>query len=202
MRRAFKFAVACVTVALVLGTAAPLAQAQSATARAQLLALQQTNWIAEGSAHPRHVIYVFMDANCPYCHALWLALKPYYKMGLQVRNILVGVISASSPGKAAAIFNAANPSAALRLNERLWNHGIAAGGGIAPAAHPSAKDLRELDHNEDLMQAFGFEGTPGLVLADSQGRILTLDGLPSRRDLGQIVLTASALRHIALDQRR
>jgi hypothetical protein len=51
------------------------------------------------------------------------------------------------------------------------------------------------------MQAFGFEGTPGLVLADSQGRILTLDGLPSRRDLGRIVLTASALRHIALDRR-
>jgi thiol:disulfide interchange protein DsbG len=110
---------------------------------------------------------------------------------LQVREILVGVISPSSPGKAAAIFDAADPSAALRLNESRWGRGADAGGGITPSAHPSAKDLRELSHNEALMQAFGFDGTPGLVLADGQGKVYALGGLPPKRDLGQVVATAA-----------
>ena len=162
-------------VAVLLSLALPLtARGQTPTARAQMRALQQTHWIPEGSAHPRHVIYVFMDANCPYCHALWLALKPYYRTGLQVREVLVGVISATSPGKAAAIFNAADPAAALRVNEVRWGRGVDPGGGITPVAHPSAKDMRELAHNEALMQAFGFEGTPGMVLADAQGKVYTV----------------------------
>ena len=192
MRNGLRLGIAWAALAL-LSVALPLtAYAQSATARAQLRALQQTNWIPEGSAHPRHVIYVFMDANCPYCHALCLALKPYYRTGLQVREILVGVISASSPGKAAAIFDAADPSAALRVNETRWGRGVDAGGGITPAAHPSARDLHELSHNEALMQAFGFDGTPGLVLANAQGKVYALGGLPPKRDLGQVVATAAA----------
>ncbi len=190
MRNDLGSAVAWAAVAL-LSVALPLtASAQGATARAQMRALQQTHWISEGSAHPRHVIYVFMDANCPYCHRLWLALKPYYRSGLQVRDILVGVISASSPGKAAAIFDATDPAAALRLNEARWGREVDPGGGITPVAHPSAKDLRELAHNEALMQAFGFDGTPGLVLADAQGKVYALGGVPPRRDLGQVVATA------------
>jgi thiol:disulfide interchange protein DsbG len=181
--------------AMLLSLALPLAaRGQTRTARAQMHALQQTNWIPEGSAHPRHVIYVFMDANCPYCHALWLALKPYDRSGLQMRAVLVGVISASSPGKAAAIFDAADPAAALRMNEARWGRGVDPGGGIAPVAHPSGKDLRELAHNEALMQAFGFEGTPGLVFADAQGKVYTVGGLPPKGDLGVIVGTASAAR--------
>ena len=182
-------------VAMLLSLALPLgAWGQTATARAQMRALQQAHWIPEGSAHPRHVIYVFMDANCPYCRALWLALKPYYRTGLQVREVLVGVISASSPGKAAAIFDAADPAAALRVNEARWGRGVDPGGGITPVAHPSAKDMRELAHNEALMQAFGFEGTPSLVLAGAQGRVYTVGGLPPKGDLGVIVGTASAAR--------
>ena len=194
MRNDLRSSFAWVAAALLL-VALPLsASAQSATGRAQIRALEQTNWIPEGSTHPRHVIYVFMDANCPYCHALWLALKPYYRSGLQVRDILVGVISASSPGKAAAIFDATDPSAALRMNEARWGRGIDAGGGIAPVAHPSAKELRVLARNEALMQAFGFDGTPGMVLADAQGKVYTIGGLPPKSDLGQIVATAKDSR--------
>jgi thiol:disulfide interchange protein DsbG len=53
-----------------------------------------------------------------------------------VRDILVGVISASSPGKAAAIFDAADPSAALRLNERRWGRAADAGMKRAFSVHP------------------------------------------------------------------
>lgn len=195
MRSGMKLGLVYVAAALLTLTLPLAASARDATARAQMRALQQTDWIPEGSAHPRHVIYVFMDANCPYCHVLWMALKPYYRSGLQVRDILVGVISASSPGKAAAIFNAADPSAALRMNEARWGRGVDAGGGITPVAHPSVQDLRELAHNEALMQAFGFDGTPGLVLIDARGKVYTIGGLPPKSDLGQVVATASVPQH-------
>lgn len=195
MRNDLKMGLAWMAAALLCVTPLRAVSARTAMARTPMLALQQAKWIPEGSARPRHVIYVFMDANCPYCHALWLALKPYYRTGLQVRDILVGVISASSPGKAAAIFDAANPSAALRTNEILWGHGIDAGGGVTPVAHPSAKDLRELARNEALMQAFGIDGTPGLVFADAKGKVYVAGGLPAKSELGRIVATASVPSH-------
>lgn len=168
----------------------PAARAGNQTVPAPMRALQQTHWIAEGSAHPRHIVYVFMDANCPYCHTLWRALKPYYRRGLQVRDVLVGVISASSPGKAAAIFDASDPSAALRENEREWGRGPDSHGGIAPVAHPGPVDLRRLAHDEALMEQFGINGTPGLVFADGRGQVYVVPGLPDRGYLSQIVRAA------------
>lgn len=183
--------------ALLAGVSGLCASVVSATptrdrpALAPMVALQKAKWIAEGSVHPRHIIYVFVDANCPYCHELWHALRSYYQQGLQVRALLVGVISASSPGKAAAIFDARNPSAALRLNEVRWGDGPDHGGGIAPTAHPSARDLRDLAHNEALMEAFQLNGTPGLVFADAEGRIYVLSGLPAKKELPRIVQAAA-----------
>jgi thiol:disulfide interchange protein DsbG len=170
-------------------------RAQAATALSPMSALRQSSWIAEGSAHPRHGIYVFMDANCPYCHSLWLALRPYYRKGLQVRDILVGVISASSPGKAAAIFDASDPSAALRLNERRWGHGPDRRGGIAPVAHPGRGDLRRLAYNQVLMEEFGLQGTPALVFADGQGEVYAIRGMPAKGELPEIVRTAVVPGH-------
>ena len=172
-----------------------VARAQAAAAVPPMRALRQSSWIPEGSAHPRHVIYVFMDANCPYCHSLWLALRPYYPMGLQVRDILVGVISASSPGKAAAIFDASDPSAALRLNERRWGHGPGSRGGIAPVEHPSSGDLSRLAYNEVLMEEFGIQGTPALAFADGQGKVYLIPGLPEKGELPEIVRTAVVPGH-------
>lgn len=194
-RENLKAALVPVWAVLLCAALVPAARAHGRNASAPMRALQHSSWIPEGSPHPHHLLYVFMDANCPYCHKLWVALAPYYRSGLQVRDILVGVISPSSPGKAAAIFDAADPSAALRRNEALWGHGPDHRGGIAPVAHPSAKDLRRLARNEALMQAFGFQGTPGLVFADSAGKVYALGGLPPRRALGRIVAAARAPPH-------
>ncbi len=190
MRGSVKLGWAWVAAGLLCAVLAGPAQAQGAPGRDAMIALQQARWIPEGSRHPHHVLYVFMDANCPFCHALWVDLRPYYRSGLQVRNLLVGVISASSPGKAAAIFAAKNPAAALDTNEARWGHGPDARGGIAPLAHPSAQALQALGHNEALMEAFGMQGTPGIVFADATGKVYALDGLPAKADLGRIVAAA------------
>lgn len=158
--------------------------------RSPMSALRQAKWVAEGSSHPRHVVYVFMDANCPYCRTLWHNLQPYARQGLQVRYVLVGVISASSPGKAAAIFDAAAPAAALRMNETRWNQGPVRGGGIAPRKRLSARDLSAIGRNEALMQSLDFDGTPDLVFADTDGKVYVIQGLPEKNELQLIVRTA------------
>lgn len=159
-------------------------------------ALQHTHWVAVGDAHPTHVIYAFIDPNCPYCHALWLALRPYYKRGLQVRNVLVDIISSTSPGKAAAIIEARNPSAAFRANEDGWGRRPDGGGGIAPLPHPKPAVLKELQDNVALMQRFGIAGTPGLVFKDTQGELHVIEGLPDNEALAETVRAASAfVRH-------
>lgn len=133
-------------------------------------ALQKSHWVVEGDSHSRHVIYVFDDPNCPYCHKLWLDLRSYSHTGLPVRNVLVGLIAASSPGNPAAIFDARHPELAWRENETRWGTRSDGGGGIAPLEHISLRDKRAITNNERLMREFGIPGTPGLVHDDARGR--------------------------------
>lgn len=180
------------TICLTLLMAGPVSAAQDARLKlSPMRALHQAHWVAEGSTHPRHVIYTFVDANCPYCHKLWIALQPYQRKGLQVRNIVVGVISASSPGKAAAILDARDPAAAWRENEKRWDSRSDGGGGIAPLTNISSADRTAIANNETLMQEFGITGTPGLVYADADGEVHVVVGVPGKVQLGEIVQAAS-----------
>lgn len=154
--------------------------------------LQQSPWIAVGSARPDHVVYAFIDPNCPFCHQLWLDLPRYYGQGLQVRTVLVDVIADSSPGKAAAILEAGHPAAALQENENLWGHRSDGGGGIAPLRNPESKVIKELAADDALMLRFGIYGTPGLVFADRTGTVHVIAGLPDGTSLAEIVYAATA----------
>lgn len=197
MRPADRWYSACLRLAgaVFLSVLLGAANAQAAQSSATMHALQEAHWVAEGSARPRHVLYIFIDANCPFCHKLWLGLQPYYRKGLQVRDLLVGVIAPSSPAKAAAIIDARDPAGALRTNELHWGSRSDGGGGIAPVAHPSDEDLRILAHNLALMHGFGFPGTPGLVYTDAQGQLHGLEGSPGANQLGQIVRAAAVPEH-------
>lgn len=186
---------ALLAICLALLMAAPVQAGQGAdTDVSPVRALQQAHWVAEGTAHPTHVIYVFVDPNCPYCHTLWLALQPYRHDGLQVRNILVGVISVSSPGKAAAIFSARDPAAAWRTNEVRWGSRSDGGGGIAPLAVIGAANREAILDNETLMRRFGILGTPGLVYVTADGKVHVIAGVPDKTTLTRIVHTATVPR--------
>ncbi len=128
------------------------------------LRLERATWVMQGARRPEHLIYVITDANCPYCHDLWLSLQPFYARGLQVRYVMVGVISPDSPGKAAAIIEARNPSLALDRNERQWARlPDDLGGGIQPLPRPRPETLAALRANEQLMLDLGARGTPALI---------------------------------------
>ena len=95
--------------------------------------LESAKWVLDGKADAPRVVYTFSDANCPYCHKFWDAARPWVDADkVQLRHIMVGVIREDSPGKAAAILQAANPSAALLENEHAFDRG-----GIKPVAMDS-----------------------------------------------------------------
>ena len=128
------------------------------------LRLQRTTWVMQGAHRPEHLVYVITDANCPYCHDLWLSLQPLYSWGLQVRYVMVGIISSDSPGKAAAIIEARDPSVALDRNERQWARlPDDLGGGIPPLQRPKPATAAALKANEQLMHDLGVQGTPALI---------------------------------------
>lgn len=141
--------------------------------------LKTSTWVLDGKSDAPRIVYVFTDANCPYCHRFWEAARPWVDAGkVQIRDILVGVIKEDSPAKAAAILDAPDRSAALLENEKNY-----AGGGIAPAPSVSASVRQILDTNQTLMMAMGFQGTPGIVVRDSDGLIRKYNGMPQQSEL-------------------
>jgi thiol:disulfide interchange protein DsbG len=145
----------------------------SSLGEAQWKALEGSNWVAEGDPHAKRIVYVFVDTRCPYCHHLWQASQPFLKKGgVQVRNILVGVIKAESLPEAAHILAARDPTAAWVRNESNF------GKNPTPSNAAPAAAVDKVRANAELMQELGFMGTPGIVWKDAQGKIQVLQGMP------------------------
>jgi thiol:disulfide interchange protein DsbG len=139
-------------------------------------ALAASTWIAEGAAHPRRVVYVFSDTECPYCHRLWQKVQPLLAGGtVQVRYVMVAVIRPESLGRAAAILSAADPAKAMRRHEKDFGHSP-----IRPMAHVPAAMMKKIEDNNRLMDQFGISGTPAILFRDPDGNLQRLDGMPDK----------------------
>lgn len=148
--------------------------ADSGLGAAQWAMLEQSTWVAEGNPAAKRVVYVFSDTRCPYCHHLWLASQPWLQRGdVQVRNILVAVISPDSLPEAASILDAADPTAAWQTQERDF------GKHAKPAADAGSAAARaKVQANSELMTTLGFFGTPAVIYKDASGEIRALSGMP------------------------
>lgn len=152
--------------------------------------LEKAEAVLEGPRKARSILYVFFDANCLYCHLTWKALQPYEAVGLQVRWVPVAYQQPSSAGRAAAIMQAPDRVAALRINELRYN-AAEFDGGIEPLAKVSHALAARLQANTRLMQQFGAPGTPALVWKDADGKVRFKAGVPRLSELPQITrLTA------------
>ena len=81
--------------------------------------LEKSHWIADGREGAPRTVYVFTDPNCPYCNKLWADARPWVDAGkLQLRHVMVGILTPTSAGKAAALLGAKDPAAALDAYER------------------------------------------------------------------------------------
>ena len=152
--------------------------------------LDKSHWIADGRADAPRTVYVFTDPNCPYCNKLWSDARPWVDSGkLQLRHVMVGILTPTSVGKAAALLGDKNPAAALDLHERANVASIAkalASGRPKPLGDDSLKPLAvvpaalaaQLDANAALMASYGLRATPALVWKDTKGGVQMRQGAP------------------------
>jgi thiol:disulfide interchange protein DsbG len=154
--------------------------------------LERAAWVMQGAKAPAHLIYVITDADCPYCHELWLSLQPFYASGLQVRYVMVGIVSRDSPGKAAAILEAPSPSLALDQDEKNWARlADDLGGGIPALRKPKPATLAALSSNEELMSDLGLQGTPGLIYRSADHALYVVQSASDPAKLRSIVAVAA-----------
>jgi thiol:disulfide interchange protein DsbG len=168
----------------------PLASAQqrqNPNAAKVLAEIDKATVITEGKGP--HVITIFFDANCPYCHELYLALRPKIgKNGLEIRWVPVAVLTPSSVTKAAAILQAGDRLQAFRENENAYGKGpTGQGGGIAPAAEVSSATSAILNANNALLAATRSPGVPTLLYRNKQGDAMLVVGPPDAQQLEDIL---------------
>lgn len=160
--------------------------------------LEHAHWIADGQAKAPRTVYVFTDPNCPYCNKFWADARPWVDSGkVQLRHVIVGILTPTSPAKAAALLADKNPVQALEAYER----GHAAGNAKAlGSGHPQPLDdvgmkplatippavQAQLDANEKLMADLGLRATPAVAWRDATGAVQMRTGIPDN-ELAQIL---------------
>lgn len=182
---------ACALVAAAMFVSTTHAAGTTTTAQSQrrpealFAQVEKADAVVEGPKSSQHVLYVFFDANCFYCHLTWKAVQPYEKAGLRVHWVPVAYQQPSSVGRAAAIMQAPDRVAALRLNETRYD-ASKFDGGIDALANVSKKLAARFEVNTRLMHAFGAPGTPLVVWKSSDGNVRYTVGVPRLSELPAI----------------
>lgn len=160
--------------------------ALSHAAASMLADIQQATWIRDGES--AHVVYVFFDPNCPYCRRVYENLRPQVEFGeVELRWIPVGILMATSLGKAAAMLEAKDPAEALHRNEERFTIDTGAFGGIEEEPAPRDDTLQRLARNLALLQRSGRDAVPSLLYRDKRGRAHFVVGGPPAETLAQMV---------------
>lgn len=145
--------------------------------------LEKSAWIADGSKNAPRVIYTFTDPNCPYCNKFWNDARPWVTAGkVQLRHVIVAILTDTSAGKAAALLSAKDPQVALTQHEQQHT-----GGGVKPLDQISASVRAQLDANQKLMQQLGASATPTIFYKDASGNLQKIQGAPSAEMLTKIL---------------
>jgi thiol:disulfide interchange protein DsbG len=136
--------------------------------------MENSTWIADGAKTAPKVIYLFSDANCPYCNMFWEQARPWVKAGkVQLRHIMVGVIREDSAAKAATLLADANPEQALQKHEQAGKSSS------LKAMDKIPKDIQDkLDANMKLMEDMGLSATPSIFYKDANGHLQQQQGAP------------------------
>jgi thiol:disulfide interchange protein DsbG len=145
--------------------------------------METSTWIADGAKSAPKVIYLFSDANCPYCNMFWEQARPWVKSGkVQLRHIMVGVIREDSAAKAAALLSDANPEVALEKHEQAGKSST------LKALDKIPKDIQaKLDANMKLMEDMGLSATPSIFYKDENGNVQQQQGAPRPEVLAKMM---------------
>lgn len=134
--------------------------------------LHEATAIPEGRG--KHVVNIFFDPNCPYCHKLYSDLRPWVgKFNLEVRWIPVAILTPSSMTKAAAMLQAPSRLQAFYKNENDYdfNPSGAPGGGIDPAKVVEPQTRKAIDANDAVLKRAGiYYAIPLVVFRNKAGK--------------------------------
>lgn len=162
------------------------ADARQRNVTSMLADIQQATWIRDGKS--AHVIYVFFDPNCPYCHKVFEMLRPQVKSGaVELRWVPIGKLMLTSLGKAAALLEDKDPTAALYRNERDFSQETGSFGGIEEEPLPREDTLRRLNANHALLRRSGNDAVPALLYRTKEGKANLVVGAPPAASLDAIV---------------
>jgi thiol:disulfide interchange protein DsbG len=174
------FLLSCVAGALVLagckdasqpGAAAPAAPAAASVPVSIEAISAEGQGFNVGSTMSARTVYVFFDAQCPHCAALWESAKPL-KSQARFVWIPVGILNSNSTLQGAAILAAADPVAAMEAHEASMREKK---GGIAPAGGDAQKQA--VARNTQLMTKFGFGSIPTIIGKNAQtGELVSIEG--------------------------
>ncbi|MEJ2480232.1 MAG: thioredoxin fold domain-containing protein [Acidihalobacter sp.] len=173
-------------LALLLGLTLSLswAPARAGATHELLQRAAAAHWIAQGRGE--RVVYVIFDPNCPYCHVVYTESQAHLK-DFQFRWIPVGVLTPSSPGKAAALLAAKDPVAALRRNEDNFVKARGKLGGIAPLHTVPAAVAGELQDNLSLLESTGMRVVPKLLFLRRNGKVRLIEGALGNADFSAML---------------
>jgi thiol:disulfide interchange protein DsbG len=136
-----------------------------------------------GSELSVRTVYVFFDAQCPHCSALWYAAKPL-KSQARFVWIPIRLLNDSSATQAAAILASKDPVASMDQHEASM---MDRKGGIKPEGDVSAQ-LAAVKKNTELFNKFGFNSVPSLVTKNTQtGAVTTHEGALPTPELAAFV---------------
>ena len=159
------------------GSATP---ANAAAAPVSLAAMAtEAKGFTVGSPMSARTVYVFFDAQCPHCGALWEAAKPL-KAQAKFVWIPVGLLNPVSTAQGATLLAAADPVAAMDEHEASLQ---ARRGGISAGSDIDAKKAL-VANNAAMMNRFGFTSVPVIVAKQAQtGDLVTREGALSTAEL-------------------
>ncbi len=136
-----------------------------------------------GSPMSVRTVYVFFDAQCPHCAALWGAAKPL-KSQAKFIWLPVGILNKASEAQGAALLAAKDPVALMDQHEASM---MAKQGGISATGDLDAQ--REIvKKNTALMNRFGFASIPTIVGLHAQsGALVSREGSMPTADLAALL---------------
>jgi thiol:disulfide interchange protein DsbG len=162
------------------GSAPAPAAAAPSTDKVSIDEIQsQAQGFTAGQAMSARTVYVFFDAQCPHCGALWYASKPL-KSQAKFVWIPVRLLKDESETQGAYILASKDPSTTMDEHEASLQDrkgGIKAEGDIA-AQRAAVKK------NTELFNKYGFGAVPTLVTKNAQtGNVVTHEGSLQTNDL-------------------
>ncbi|MDH4133628.1 MAG: thioredoxin fold domain-containing protein [Gammaproteobacteria bacterium] len=165
---------------------APKPEQKGRVPAAMLAEAPMSAWMRDGQS--KHVIYVFFDPNCPYCHKLYENLRDAVALGdVELRWIPVGISRESSLGKAAAMLEAKSPIDAFHYNEQHFTFDGGKFGGLEEEPLPKKETLQKLADNLTLLKKAGTLAVPAMLFRTQDGTVRYVPGAPPIEVLENIV---------------